>query len=138
VTGGVVSLGSIVGMAAVLGIAARINVPLVRAFEGLQREGAFEFGPALVQRGAGERVQTVATTAVTAALVLLPWAISSGPGAEVVQPMAVAILGGLIVTAALNLFVVPDLYLRFGAVLVDDAALEDFVVLPEAEQVPGV
>lgn len=137
VTGGVVSLGSIVGMAATLGIAARMNVPLVRRFQELRSEGAFELGPALVLRGAGERVIAVATTAATALVVLLPWAISSGPGAEVVQPMAVALLGGLIAAAALNLLVVPDLYLRFGTVVVDDLALEPIVVVPEIQPVAG-
>ena len=68
-------------------------------------------------RGAGERLVPVVTTAITTAIVLLPLVIGgSRAGYEVGHPLAVVVLGGLLTTTFVVLFVLPSLYLRFGAV----------------------
>jgi hypothetical protein len=59
------------------------------------------------------------------ATVALPFAFMSGPGLEVVDPMAVVLLGGLVTTVALSLFLLPALYARFGAGHEPEAAPED-------------
>jgi Cu/Ag efflux pump CusA len=73
------------------------------------------FGRELTLRGATERVAPILMTALTAALGLLPLAISGNkPGYEVEFPMAVVILGGLVTSTLLNLLVLPVLYEWFG------------------------
>jgi Cu/Ag efflux pump CusA len=88
---------------------------LISHYQHLMSEGV-PFGPELAVRGAMERLSPILMTALAAGLGLLPIALSSGePGRELQQPMALVILGGLISSTVLNLFVVPPLFLRFGA-----------------------
>ncbi|MEQ1861479.1 MAG: efflux RND transporter permease subunit [Chthoniobacteraceae bacterium] len=113
--GGVLSLGSLVGFVTVLGIAARNGIMLVSHFRHLEREEGVPFGPALVQRGAEERLTPILMTAATAALALLPLVVRGNiPGHEIEFPMAVVIIGGLVTSTLLNLFLLPPLYARFA------------------------
>ena len=84
----------------------------------LPAPGAHEgetFGPELVIRGARERLAPILMTALATGLALVPLAIAGDlPGHEIEHPMAIVILGGLVTSTLLNLFVVPALYLRFG------------------------
>ncbi len=114
-SGGVISLGSIVGFLTVLGISARNGILMINHFQHLEREEHEAFGPGLVLRGARERLAPILMTATTTALALVPLAVAGQiPGNEIEHPMALVILGGLITSTLLNLFVVPSLYLRFG------------------------
>jgi CzcA family heavy metal efflux pump len=114
--GGVISLGSIVGFLTVLGIAARNGILMINHFQHLEDFEGERFGRGLVVRGARERLAPILMTALTTALALLPLVFAgSVPGNEIEHPMAVVILGGLITATLVNLFVVPSLYLRFGA-----------------------
>jgi Cu/Ag efflux pump CusA len=117
VSGGVVSLGSLVGFVTVLGIAARNGILLISHYRHLELEEGVPFGPALVVRGAVERVIPILMTALATALALVPLVISgpNRPGNEIEHPMALVILGGLVTSTVLNLFLVPALYLRFNA-----------------------
>jgi Cu/Ag efflux pump CusA len=66
-------------------------------------------------RGAMERLGPILMTALVTALALLPLALGSGdPGREIEGPMAIVILGGLLTSTVLSLFVLPTLALRFG------------------------
>jgi Cu/Ag efflux pump CusA len=112
----VISLGSLVGFLTVLGIAARNSIMLIDHYQHLERFEGEKFGPGLVLRGSVERISPIVMTALTTALALLPLIVAGSiPGHEVEHPMAIVILGGLITSTLLNLFVVPSLYLRFGA-----------------------
>jgi Cu/Ag efflux pump CusA len=114
-TGGVISLGSMVGFFTVLGIVARNGIMMVSHFQHLERDEGQAFGHALVMRGARERLSPILMTALATALALMPLAVSGNvPGQEIEYPMAVVILGGLVTSTLVNLFVVPSLYLRFG------------------------
>ena len=114
--GGVVSLGTLVGFLTVLGIAARNGIMMICHFQHLEIHEGEPFGPALVLRGARERLSPILMTAGAAGLAILPLVIYGNlPGHEIEYPMAVVILGGLVTSTLLNLFVVPALYLRFGA-----------------------
>jgi CzcA family heavy metal efflux pump len=114
-TGGVISLGSIVGFLTVLGISARNGILMINHFQHLEREEGQAFGPELVLRGARERLSPILMTALTTALALVPLAIAGQiPGNEIEHPMSLVILGGLVTSTLLNLFVVPSLYLRFA------------------------
>jgi CzcA family heavy metal efflux pump len=115
-TGSVLSLGALVGFVLVLGIAVRNLVMLVSHFQHLEREEGETFGPGLVMRGARDRLSPILLTAVATAAVLVPLLVLGNvPGQEILQPMAVAVLGGLVTATLLNLFVAPALYLRFGS-----------------------
>ena len=114
-TGGVISLGSLVGFFTVLGIVARNGIMLISHYQHLERFEGVPFGPELVLRGARERVVPIMMTVLTTGLALVPLLIAGEiPGQEIEYPMAWVILGGLITATLLNLFVVPSLYLRFG------------------------
>jgi len=112
---GVLSLGSLVGLLTILGIATRNGIMMISHFQHLEEEEGESFGPALVIRGARERIAPIMMTALTTGLALVPLAISGNiPGQEIEYPMAIVILGGLVTSTVLNLLVVPTLYLRFG------------------------
>jgi CzcA family heavy metal efflux pump len=114
IAGAELSLGSFIGLLALLGLAVRTSVLLIRRFQDLEREGE-AFGPALVERGAGERLAPILTSAAATAAVMMPFVVAgSRPGLEIVHPMSVVILGGLLSATLLSLFVLPALYLRFG------------------------
>ena len=114
-TGGILSLGSLVGFVTVLGIAARNGVMLVSHFRHLQEQEGQSFGQELILRGAEERLVPILMTAAATALALLPIVIGGNkPGHEIEHPMAVVIFGGLATSTVLNLFVLPVLSLRFA------------------------
>ena len=114
-TSGVVSLGSLVGFVTVLGIAARNGIMLVSHFRHLELEEGMPFGIDLVLRGAEERLAPILMTAFATGLALLPLAISGNkPGQEIEYPLAVVILGGLVTSTLLNVFLLPPLYAKFG------------------------
>jgi len=114
VAGGGLSLGSLVGFLAVLGIAARNGIVLIRHYQNLEEHEGESFGPALVLRGTRERFAPIVMTAVITGLALLPLALFGDiPGLEIVRPMTIVVLGGLVTSTLLNLVVVPALYLRF-------------------------
>jgi CzcA family heavy metal efflux pump len=111
----VFSLGSLVGFYTVFGIAARNGILMINHFQHLEREEGETFGPALVLRGARERLSPILMTSLATGLALVPLVVAGRiPGHEIEYPLAVVILGGLITSTLLNLFVVPSLYLRFG------------------------
>ena len=114
-TGAVISLGSLVGFLTVFGIAARNKIMLINHYQHLERYEGETFGPELALRGARERLSPILMTALATGLALVPLIIRGDvPGAEIEYPMAIVILGGLVTSTLLNLFVVPSLYLRFG------------------------
>lgn len=113
--GGIVSLGSIVGFFTVFGIAARNGILLINHCQYLEENEGETFGPALVLRGARERLSPILMTSLATALAVVPLVVlGDRPGHEIEYPLAIVILGGLVTSTLLNLFVVPSLYLRFG------------------------
>ncbi|MDB5683099.1 MAG: hypothetical protein JWM75_797 [Sphingomonas bacterium] len=114
-TGGVLSLGSLVGFVTVIGISARNGIMLLSHYDHLRRFEGEAFGPGLILRGAEERLVPILMTAACAGLALLPLIVAgNAPGHEIEHPMAIVILGGLVSSTALNLFLMPALYARFG------------------------
>src|SRR6478672_6824272 len=115
IAGHVISLGSLVGFFTVFGISARNGILLVNHCQHLEKHEGEQFGPALVLRGARERLSPILMTSLATALAVVPLVVlGDRPGHEIEYPLAVVILGGLLTSTLLNLFVVPSLYLRFG------------------------
>jgi Cu/Ag efflux pump CusA len=111
---GVLSLGSLVGLVTVIGIAARNGIMLVSHFRHLEHAEGVPFGRELVIRGAEERLTPILMTALATGLALLPIAFGGDKaGQEIEHPLAIVILGGLVTSTILNLFLLPPLYLRF-------------------------
>lgn len=111
-TDGIGSLGGLLGLLAVLALAIRGNLLLFRRFQDLQVHGA---GPDrdLVIRGTREQATPVLVAALTTAVAMLPFAVSGSiAGAEILHPMAVVVLGGLVTSTALTLLILPALYLK--------------------------
>jgi CzcA family heavy metal efflux pump len=115
IAGGILSLGSLVGFYTVFGIAARNGILMINHFQHLERYEGETFGPGLVLRGAQERLSPILMTTLATGLALMPLVVTGNvPGHEIEHPLAVVVVGGLVTSTLLNLFVLPSLYLRFG------------------------
>lgn len=102
------SVSALVGFIALFGVSVQNGVLLVERIRELRRRG--EALDAAVREGAGSRLRPVLMTACMAAFGLLPAALSRGVGAETQRPFAVVIIGGLVTSTLLTLFVLPALY----------------------------
>jgi CzcA family heavy metal efflux pump len=115
-TGGVVSIPSLVGFVTLFGVAARNGLLLVDNYNTKFAQG-MPLKETIIQ-GSMERVIAILMTALTSALGVVPLVLSGvpggGPGKELLQPLAIVVLGGLFSSAALTLVVLPALYMRFG------------------------
>jgi CzcA family heavy metal efflux pump len=117
VSGGVISIASIIGLITLFGIATRNGIMLVTHVRHLVVVEGVHDAEQAVTRGASERLVPIIMTALASGLGLLPLALASGePGSEIQAPMAIVILFGLVSSTILNMFVVPALMLRFGSV----------------------
>lgn len=134
-----ISIGSVMGFLAVFGLTARHSILLVKHCHELEDHDAEAASSELVRRAARERLAPTVMTAATTALAFLPLLFFGGlAGLELVRPMAAVILGGLVTSATFNLFVLPALYLRFGARGEGDLERFDMVIDGEvpSEKVP--
>lgn len=114
-TGGELSLGSLVGFVTLFGITLRNSIMMISHYEHLVAQEGMSWGPEAAMRGASERLAPILMTALVTGLGLLPLALGSGdPGREVEGPMAIVILGGLVTSTVLNLLALPALALRYG------------------------
>ena len=125
IDGATLSLGSLIAFLGLLGLASRNGVVLIDRFQRLRLAEAF--GAELVRRGARDRFAPTLTVAVATAAVVLPFVVMGDvAGLEIVHPMAIVLLGGLVTTTLLALFVLPALYLRFGAGAEPEPATETY------------
>ncbi|HVH84825.1 MAG TPA: efflux RND transporter permease subunit, partial [Steroidobacteraceae bacterium] len=114
VTGVGISLGTVVGLVTVFGVSARNAILQLAHYEHLVEVEGVSWGPALVLRGANERLVPILMTAAVTALGLAPLAFGlHRPGQEIEGPMAVTVLGGLVSSTLLNLVVLPALAERY-------------------------
>ncbi|MHC5211986.1 MAG: efflux RND transporter permease subunit [Planctomycetota bacterium] len=115
VSGHTLSVASLIGFITVFGVAARNGIMMVSHIRHLQlAEGVTDFHEA-VRRGALERLAPILMTALAAGLALVPLALRADrPGNEILSPMALVIVFGLLSATALNMALVPALYLRYG------------------------
>jgi len=115
ISGGVLSVASLIGFITVFGIATRNGIMLVSHIRHLQEREAVTSLEDAVFRGALERLAPILMTALAAGLALIPLALGGDkPGNEIQTPMAMVILFGLLTSMLLNMLVVPALYLKLG------------------------
>lgn len=114
-SGGVVSLGSMVGFIAVLGIAARNGILLISHYRNLIISEGCTHGLDAVKRGSHERLVPILMTALATSLALVP-ILFKGPisGYEIEYPLAVVVVSGLLTSTVLNLILLPSIFLKFG------------------------
>jgi nickel/cobalt tolerance cation efflux system protein len=124
-TGGVISIASLIGFITLFGVATRNGLLLVDNYNNKFAQGMHLKD--VITKGSLERVNAILMTALTSALGMLPLAIASGAGNEILQPLAIVVLGGLFTSTALTLLVIPALYAKFGKWLVPEQKEDDAV-----------
>jgi Cu/Ag efflux pump CusA len=113
--GGVMTLGALIGLFAVVAIAVRNSVVLLSGYQRLASSQGLPADAESVLRVTRERVGAIVLTAgATAAVFLPPLVLGGVAGLEVLHPMAAAVLGGLVTSTLLTVFVLPALYLRIS------------------------
>uniref|UniRef100_B8HTD0 Heavy metal efflux pump, CzcA family n=1 Tax=Cyanothece sp. (strain PCC 7425 / ATCC 29141) TaxID=395961 RepID=B8HTD0_CYAP4 len=114
-TGRILSIASLVGFVTLFGVATRNGLLLVDNYNTKFAAG-MPFQDLLI-KGSMERLNAILMTAFTSALGLAPLVVAGGAGKEILQPLAIVVLGGLVTSTALTLLVLPALYARFGQYL---------------------
>ncbi|MEA5581375.1 efflux RND transporter permease subunit [Nodularia harveyana UHCC-0300] len=114
--GGIISVASLVGFITLFGIATRNGLLLVDNYNNklAERMPLKE----VIFEGSMERLVAILMTALTSALGMIPLVMGTGAGKEILQPLAVVVLGGLFTSTALTLLVLPALYAQFGRFLI--------------------
>ena len=109
ITSGDMSIPAIIGFITLFGIATRNGILLVSRYNALRSKGVDLYSS--VMRGSMDRLNPILMTALTAALALIPLAVAGNQaGNEIQSPMAVVILGGLLTSTFLNMFIIPVVY----------------------------
>jgi copper/silver efflux system protein len=113
-SGGTLSVASLVGFITLFGIATRNGIMLISHYRRLMEEVRVSFRDAIAQ-GSMERLNPILMTALVTGVGLIPLALGAGePDREIQQTMAVVILGGIATSTLLNMIVIPALSLKFG------------------------
>jgi nickel/cobalt tolerance cation efflux system protein len=115
-TGGVLSIASLVGFVTLFGVATRNGLLLVDNYNTKFASG-MPLRDLLIQ-GSMERLNAILMTAFTSALGLAPLVVAGGAGKELLQPLSIVVLGGLFTSTALTLLVLPAIYARFWKYLI--------------------
>mgnify|MGYP003551188134 FL=1 len=130
--GGIISVASLVGFITLFGVATRNGLLLVDNYNN-KLAGGMPLRHVIFE-GSMERLVAILMTALTSALGMIPLVIGTGAGKEILQPLAVVVLGGLVTSTALTLLVLPALYAKFGKFLIPKpnmSVVEDGKVISE-------
>lgn len=121
-----ITVASLVGFITLCGLASRNAIMMISHYLHLMKYEGESFSREMIIRGSQERLVPVMMTAFVAALALLPLVFAKGqPGSEVLHPVAVVIVGGLMTSTILDLIVTPALFYRFGKKSAEDYVFKD-------------
>lgn len=110
-TSGILSIPAIIGFITLFGIATRNGILLISNYQKLHNQGIALSETVL--KGSSDRLNAILMTALTAALALIPLALKGDlPGNEIQSPMAQVILGGLLTSTLLNIYIIPMVYVK--------------------------
>jgi Cu/Ag efflux pump CusA len=112
---GNISIATLVGLIAVGGIAARNGIMMISHYLHLMKHEGESFSESMIERGTLERLVPVTMTALSAGIALIPFVLAMGePGKEILSPVAICVVGGLVSSTLLDFAVTPAIFYRFG------------------------
>ncbi|HXG86309.1 MAG TPA: efflux RND transporter permease subunit [Pyrinomonadaceae bacterium] len=124
-SGGVFSIATLVGFISLVGITSRNGIMMISHYLHLMREEGEDFTEAMIIRGSLERLIPVLMTALTAGLSLIPFVLAAdAPGKEILHPLAVVVLGGILTSTLLDQIVTPAVFYKFGRPTADKIIAE--------------
>lgn len=124
-SGGVFSIATLVGFISLVGITSRNGIMMISHYLHLMREEGEGFTEEMIVRGSLERLVPVLMTALTAGLSLVPFVLAAdAPGKEILHPLAVVVLGGILTSTLLDQIVTPAVFYKFGKPAADKIIAE--------------
>lgn len=134
ITDRTISVASLVGFITLTGIASRNGIMMISHYIHLVKEEGEQFSKEMILKGSLERLVPVLMTAITAGLALVPLALASGePGKEILYPVSIVILGGLVSSTLLDIVVTPLVFYRYGKRSLEQHLQKSREVAPDAE-----